>query len=100
MACNSPGIQNWVREELITGRIHLAALVASQVTADSDLLRLALVDGSWQPLATGQPTPAQSGQPRLFGLSAAASDRFRGMITPQTQGSSWWLKKAPPPSSG
>lgn len=96
MACNSPGIQNWVREELITGRIHLA----SQVRADSDPLRLALADGSWQQLAKGQPTPAQPGQPRLFGLSAAASDRFRGTITPQTQGSSWWLKKPRPPTSG
>lgn len=96
VACNSPGIQNWVREELITGRIHLA----SQVRADSDPLRLALADGSWQQLAKGQPTPAQPGQPRLFGLSAAASDRFRGTITPQTRGSSWWLKKAPPPPLG
>lgn len=78
----------------------MAALVASQVTADSDPLRLALVDGSWQQLAKGQPTPAQSGQPLLFGLSAAASDRIRGMITLQTQGSSWWLQKCPPPLLG
>lgn len=43
------------------GRIHLAALVASQVTADSDPLRPALVHGSWQQLAKGQPTPLNQG---------------------------------------
>lgn len=55
---NSPGsVIIWVREELIMGRIHLAAPVASQVTADSDLPRLALMDGFWQRLTKGQPTP-------------------------------------------
>lgn len=69
-----PVFQNWVREELITGRIHLA----SQVTADSDPPRLALVGGSWQQLAKGRPTPAQSGSAAFVWIIRGGLGQIQG----------------------